>query len=114
MMTFYPIPNPEKYTVDHLNMDPLVNEYWNMEWVDQKENNRRKNLNNHSHGVGNYQSIFNLDQLKIIVQELEKGTSYREILNIIGIEDTPNNRDYIGNIKRGKTYQREIRELFNE
>ena len=39
---------------------------------------------------------------------LTQGFKYREIVDSIGLEQTPNNRDLIGNIKRGITYQREL------
>ena len=112
MMTFHPIPNPNLYTVNHDNRDVSQNMDYNLSWMLQSENNSEKEKNSHYFGTNNYRATFNIQQLKIIVNELEKGTKYKDILNIIGIEDTPNNRDYIGNIKRGKTYQREI-ELLN-
>lgn len=111
MMTFHPIENPELFTVNHENRDPSENMDYNLSWMTQSENNLEKERNGHYFGSNNYHAIFNQQQLKIIVNELEKGTKYKDILNIIGIEDTPNNRDYIGNIKRGKTYQREIKLL---
>lgn len=113
-IVFDPIPNPELYTVNHEDLDHSNNCDYNLTWMTQSENNDHKYQNVHSYGVNNYNSIFNIEQLKTIVLELEKGKSYSEILNIIGIPDTPNNRDYIGNIKRGKTYQREIRNIFNK
>lgn len=114
MRTFFPIQNYDMMTVDHIDMDPFNNETSNLEWVTQEENNRRKELNNCNYGSGNYQSTFSREQLIIIVNELRKNNTYSNILKILGIEDSPNNRDYIGNIKRGKTYQREIKEIFGE
>ena len=53
------------------------------------------------------------EDLKIIVDELEKYSTYSEILNILGKPDTKVNRDYIGNIKRGKTYKREVKMILD-
>lgn len=110
-MYFDPIENPEDYTVNHDDMDKLNNWEDNLTWMTQSENNMERERNYHLYGTGNYHAAFNLSQLKIILEELDKGTRYKDILNIIGVEDTENNRDYIGNIKRGRTYQREIQLL---
>lgn len=111
MMTFCPIDNPEDYTVNHINMDSSNNNLYNLEWVTQKQNNMEKNKFYHSYGSGNYKSLFDRSELHIIVEEINKGTSYSNILKLIGKEDTRNNRDYVGNIKRGKTYVKELEEL---
>lgn len=113
-MVFDPIENPELYTVNHEDLDPLENALDNLTWMSQSENNEHKQMNMRLDGSRNYQALFSNSDLRIIIRELEKGTSYKEILNILGIEDTWNNRDYIGNIKRGKTYQKEIKDILNE
>ena len=107
MMVFNPVENMDQLTVNHKDLDTENNFMYNLEWNTQLENNM------HSYGTGNYQAKFNIDQLKIIINELAKSTKYKDILNILGIEDTWNNRDYIGNIKRGITYKREINEILN-
>lgn len=113
-MTFDQIDHPEKYTVDHFDMDPFNNYDYNLRWMTQKENNDEKVVNNPQSGCRNYHAMFDYLQLKTIVTELQKGTSYSEILKMIGVEDTWNNRDYIGNIKRGKTYKKEVQRILNE
>ena len=110
---FDPIPNPELYTVNHDDLDKSNNFDYNLSWMTQSENNRHKSINLPSDGIYNYHASFNNEQLRIIVYELNKGTSYSDILNILGIENNDNNRDYIGNIKRGKTYKREIERIKN-
>ena len=113
METFKPIENPEEYTVNHRNMDKSKNELDNLEWVSQKENNDKKDEVMLLDGTKNYHALFSFEDLKIIVDELEKYTTYSEILNILGKPDTKVNRDYIGNIKRGKTYKRELKMILD-
>ena len=52
-----------------------------------------------------------IEDLIIIWNELKKGTKYADILVLIGKEVTDNNKDSIGNIKRGITYRRELENL---
>lgn len=114
MMTFHPVDNQDKLTVNHKDGDKLNNFDHNIEWMTYSDNNYHSVLLNKQYGVNIYNSIFTRDQLRIIYYELQKGTSYSDILNLIGLENTKNYRDYIGNIKRGITYQREIKEIINE
>jgi hypothetical protein len=111
--TFQPIDNQSEMTVNHRDADKHNNNYDNLEWCTQAENNEHGIVVHKKYGSNNYQAKFNKDQLVVILDELKKGTRYKDILNIIGVEDNDNNRDYIGNIKRGRTYQREIAELNN-
>lgn len=110
-MIFKPINNPKEYTVNHINMDVSDNSLNNLEWVSQSQNNRDKNTYYHIYGSGVYNSLFSIDELPLIVKEINNGTHYKEILTMLGKEVTKNNMDYIGNIKRGITYQRELKEL---
>lgn len=114
MDVFEPISHPEKLTVNHKNLDKHYNVYRNLERISQSDNNIHSIVNHKLHGTGNYQAAFNKDQLRIIVDELSKGTSYTNILIMIGMVPNDNNRDYIGNIKRGKTYVREVQEILDE
>ena len=111
MQTFNPIDNPEEMTVNHKDCDKSNNYEYNLEWATQKENNEHKNIVYNKYGSNIYNSKFTKDQLPTIVNEINKGTPYSQILNKIGVEDTENNRDYVGNIKRGKTYKRQLNEL---
>ena len=114
MTAFNPIDNPEEMTVNHINADKFNNSLYNLEWVTQAENNEHGIIFHKKYGSNNYQAAFNNDQLRVILKELEKGTKYADILRLIGVEVNDNNCDYIGNIKRGKTYQREIKDILEE
>ena len=114
MYTFEPIDNPESMTVNHIDANKNNNYKDNLEWATQAENNEHGIVYYKKYGSNNYQAKFTKDQLRVIIKELEKKTRYKDILNIIGVEDNENNRDYIGNIKRGKTYQREIKDILEE
>ena len=114
MSVFNPIPNANEYSIDHHDFDRSNNSLSNLFYITQDENNKRKNQLNPNHGSSNYQASFTKSQLEVIVREIDKGTSYKDILEMIGIENTDNNRDYIGNIKRGITYIREAEEIRNK
>lgn len=109
--TFDPIENEDEYTIDHINMDKQCNKLYNLEWTDQEENNSRKYLAYPNDGTNNYRSTFSQLQLEKIVCGLDNGERYSDILKNIGMEDSKNNRDYIGNIKRGITYVAEVNEI---
>ena len=111
MLLFHPVDNQDELTVNHKDNDKLNNFDHNLEWMTYHENNMHKVITQYQYGTNIYNSIFTIEQLKIIYYELQKETSYSDILKLIGMEDTKNNRDYIGNIKRGKTYKREINEI---
>ena len=110
---FDPIENSESMTVNHINRNRFKNELSNLEWKTQKENNDEKYRNCNYGGSNNYKATFNMEQLIVIVNELNKGTSYSDILKILGMEVTDNNKDYIGNIKRGITYKEEVNMILN-
>ena len=104
--------NFDQLTVNHKDMDRSNNRLSNLEYMTQAENNIEKYKTVIDDGTYRYNAAFNLDQLKIIVDELDKGEKqYKEILRMIGIEQTKENCDYIGNIKRGITYKREVKEI---
>lgn len=97
------VPNPyNKSTVNHLQEKTLNTDY-NLEWNTQQENNEharytgRQNISCED----NYQAKMTNAQVIKVCELLERGCTYKYILESIGMEDTPNNRDLIGNIKRG-------------
>lgn len=114
MLMFEPIDNEHEMTVNHKDGNKFNNKIENLEWVTQAENNEHGIKLHKKYGSNNYQAAFTKDQLRVILKELEKGTMYKNILKLIGVEVNDNNCDYIGNIKRGKTYQREIKDILEE
>lgn len=112
-MIFDPIENYNNLTVNHEDLMKFNNYNDNLTWMTQAENNNHKQENLHLYGSNNYKAAFTRDQLIIIINELSKNTPYNKILSILNLPNTDNNRDYIGNIKRGKTHQKEIRDILN-
>ena len=111
---FDPIDNMDKMTVNHIDGNHRNNELRNLEWLTQKENNDKKNLLSINYGTGNYHAKFTYAQLKQILIDLNKGMKYSDILRDIGMEVNDNNMDYIGNIKRGRTYKREVEDILKD
>ena len=93
-------------TVDHIDGDKTNNHSYNLEWVSQRVNNIRAKENklNFGYGPTHYKSKFTEEQVKTICSLLEDKLSYSDILKYIGMDDTENNRESIGNIKRRITY----------
>ena len=97
------IPNPEnKETVNHLD-HKIMNYSDYLEWATQAENNKhtRDTGRNNIVGEDNYAAKFTNEQVKKICDMLSIGLSYKAILEVLDMPDTDNNRDLIGNIKRG-------------
>ena len=109
MMTFYPIPNCEEYTVNHCDGVKDHNYDRNLEWCTQGENNAHAKLigHNNNYGPNHYKSKFTEDQVRRICELLSIGNiSYRDIIIDLGLD--PNMDcyyDMIGNIKRRITYK---------
>ena len=111
---FDPINNMDNLTVNHIDCNSFNNELRNLEWLTQKENNDKKNMASINYGIDNYHSKFTYAQIKQILIDLDKGMKYANILRDIGMEVNDNNEDYIGNIKRGKTYKNEVSDILKE
>lgn len=113
-MVFDPVDNMNNMTINHIDCNHLNNELKNLEWLTQKENNDKKNQALINYGINNYHAKFSYSQIKQILIDLNKGMKYSDILRDIGMEVNNNNEDYIGNIKRGKTYKNEVIDILKE
>lgn len=105
MTTFNPIDNADEMTVDHINTDKSNNSVSNLEWVTQAENNRLGINYYKDHKSCDYYAKFSIEDLRVIHDELEKGTMYKDILEKIGKENNNKNKNTLCNIKRGKAYK---------
>ena len=111
LLTFNPsIPDPENYTVNHEDCIKDHNNLFNLEWMTQKENNDYKYLTHtdNSTGEDNINARISNDQARIICEELEKGTKYKDILLKIGYTPIDHNDtmyDLITNIKMGNSWK---------
>ena len=114
METIHPVDGMENLIVNHKNHNKTSNYDANLEWVTNSENVIDSLEYNKTYGEKRKDTKFTNSQLKIIDNEIKKGTAYKDILKLIGMEDTWNNRDLIGNIKRGITYQRALKDIRNE
>lgn len=102
MTNFCPISNPNEMTINHIDGDHTNNCILNLEWVSQKENNLHAFTTglNKNYCENAYQAKLTNDQVNKICKLLQENYSYKDILIILGIEVTDNNKDLIGNIKR--------------
>lgn len=110
---FVPFRRIDQDQVNHIDCIRNHNYLDNLEWCSPKENMEHAlEYGSVKRGEDVYNSTFTDTEVRTICELLEKGESYKNILSIIGKENTDNNRDYIGNIKRRKTY-RHISKDFN-
>ena len=89
--------------VNHKNGIKDYNKDTNLEWCTPKENTQHAfntGLANNNIGERSHLAKLTDSEVERICELLSEGKRYREILDIIGIENTDNNRDMIGNIYR--------------
>ena len=103
-IVFIPNDDINKNQVNHIECNKTDNYYKLLEWCDGKENMAHALQHNRVNvGEKNYLSKLTDNQVYQICELLQQGKSYKEILDIIGMDSSPysNNYDLIGNIKRG-------------
>lgn len=113
MMSFYPIPNPEQYQVNHKDANKSNNNIHNLEWCTNLENMAHAYKNslipiNEDHHF----SLVSNDQVHMICQCLEKEMDYEDICATVGIPHTQQMLRVVSYIKCGKTYK-QISKLYN-
>ena len=91
-----PYPDPT-YVTDHINSNTLHNNADNLQWLTNRENIRKGNVNRG-------RVHFTDEQVHTICQMLIDGYKYSEILDKIGVEDNKHSRVIITHIKRGESY----------
>lgn len=95
----------EQKQVNHIDSVRYHNDVYNLEWSSPIENTRHAmNYGSFQFCEDRYNAKFTNEEVEIICKLLLEGKSYKDILEYIGIEDTYNNRDLIGFIKRGISY----------
>ena len=103
--TFIAMKREEESQVNHKDVDSFNNNALNLEWCTPLYNTRYAfEYGNGRVGEDTYNATFTNDQVHIICRLLKENVPYIEILSTIGIENTDNNRDSIGCIRRGITY----------
>lgn len=101
------IPGDWSLQINHKNGIKSNCEETNLEWMTARENLMHA-LETGLHKVleDKPNSLLTNDQVRIVCEELCKRTMITDILRMIGLENTPKNRDLIIDIKRRKTYTR--------
>lgn len=101
---FVALKRDDQDQVNHINGIKHNNRDINLEWATQSENMQhaiRTGLKPIPVGEDSPAAKLTNDQVETICQLLSEGNSYTTILSCIGLENTENNRNLIGNIYRG-------------
>lgn len=104
---FVPGMTEERNCVNHIDGDKLNNYYKNLEWCSKLENNRHAYATHLNNCIGENCRSAKLTNEKVheICALLQDGRSIKEILNIIGMEDTLNNYEIIRSIRKGYAWK---------
>lgn len=106
------IPNPQKKPeVNHIDGDKTNNWYWNLEWVTTKENHLHaykiglRNDNHfkgmtHSRGMGNPKAKLNDTSVRMILKQLNKGFTTKQVAVQFGVSQST-----IQRIRSGKLWK---------
>lgn len=101
---FVALKREDQDQVNHLNGIKHGNRETNLEWSNQSENMLhaiRTGLKPIQIGEDSPAAKLTNDQVETICKLLSEGNSYTKILKHIGLDNTENNRNMIGNIYRG-------------
>jgi len=105
--------NPERNTVNHMDGNKHLCEFYNLEWNTQAENNEHAKQTGLNKGYceDHYAATLTNDQVIQICEMLQDGSfSYKDILDSICLDSSNpkynNNYDLIGNIRRGIAWNR--------
>ena len=99
------IPGDFSLQINHINGKKHDCTVDNLEWVTCSQNLRHAlETGLHKRGEDKSNAILTNDQVHTICKCLEQRYRISEILQILGLENTPKNRDLIVDVKRGKTF----------
>lgn len=122
-MAFISNDNPEIYVeVNHKNLHRNENYFYNLEWVTKEENIQHELLySGHNipqlvsngkwgdgystYGENNGMSKLTENEVRIMLSEIEKGSSYKQAIIAAGLEVTDNMRYNLSHIVRGKRWK---------
>lgn len=102
-MSFVFNPSLDKNQVNHITGDKNKNHAKDLEWTTCKENvvhGFEHGLFDNNIGENSHLSKLTNEEVIQICEYLSYGYRYEKILLLMGMENTDNNRDLIGNIKR--------------
>ena|SRR5699024_1885203 len=97
----------EKEVVNHIDGNKLNNNFENLEWCYQKDNNQHAIDNKlwNAYGVNHYKSKFSKEDIEEIKNKRQDGLTYKEISKIYDVHEAT-----IGKIIRGETYSKALEE----
>lgn len=79
LLTWRPIPNREKMTVDHLNHNKRDNSLCNLEWVSEEENLRRAAIDTYNDKIQSAEQSIKINGMKMTISEAVDFIMYSNI-----------------------------------
>ena len=105
MESFYPFPNMQNYTVNHINGNKFENYIWNLEWLSQRDNN----IHAKEHGLNSkFLSMWDDDFVRKVCEiiSLNPDATNREIYTLASGEyGTDSDKTRISKIRHGEIYK---------